>query len=783
MPYLIDDFPRQKISVASKTKSWAKTCAESAAKLLFSNDQTLRKSLNNKLANYKLRVNDIDYKDVQSTCDPHKIYGDTLPDTFRHIGRGNSYVNLLIGEKLKRNTEFKAYLSSKDQDGISMKEAEMMKELNLKVGETITAPMKDPKEAEEALAKIQNYMRYDWQDIREMTANKILKREYQRQELKSKFAGCFEDALITGEEIIHIDVVGRDLVVRKVNPLQFYTIGSGYSNRVEDADIIVEYEYLSIGQIIDKYYDELKPSEIDELEKGYTHGSKNSVGNPYKYIDVIPEAYYGVTVTGPQNNNVFGRYVDSRGNVLVTHVNWRSRKKIGELTYFNPDDGAEEKTIVPEGYVPDKAMGESVRWLWVNEWWKATLIGEDTLVDWGPIPFQGRSMHQLSTGQPNYVGLYYNTNQGEVHSLMDTIKPLDYSYDIAYWKRDQLIGRHFGSTTFYNLSMIPSGWDPEKWMDYVVTKGLAPLDPTNEILKGPSQGKSAGVYNTMTATNIESKVANDIQMYNNILLSIEDQMAKISGIHPQREAQVSASETATGSQLAYQQSAAITEILFFKQSEFERRALHLLLEKAKYLYSKYPQVHQFMMDQSGVGMVESFEEFDERMYDIHISNSGKEAQLQDALQELSHAAMQNGQATFSDVVSIYMSDSTQDLARKLQQSSEDIAKQQQQQQAQQLEKQAEIAEAEREYKRWEKGREFDIKEQELMLKALELDNKSNDTNRNWIKDEVEYDIALLEKDQKEKDRKSKEKIEANKLTAQEKIERIRAASKPKTTAK
>ena len=150
MPYLIDDFPRQKISVASKTKSWAKTCAESAAKLLFSNDQTLRKSLNNKLANYKLRVNEIDYKDVQSTCDPHKIYGDTLPDTFRHIGRGNSYINLLIGEKLKRNTEFKAYLSSKDQDGISMKETEMMKELNTKVGESITAPMKDPKEAEEA---------------------------------------------------------------------------------------------------------------------------------------------------------------------------------------------------------------------------------------------------------------------------------------------------------------------------------------------------------------------------------------------------------------------------------------------------------------------------------------------------------------------------------------------------------------------------------------------------------------------------------------------------------
>lgn len=785
MPYLINDFPRQMVGVKSKTKKWATECCSSAAELLLNNDQSLRKTLRNKLANYNLRINEIDTKDVQKTCDPHKLYGDTFPDTFRHVGRGNAYINLLIGEKLKRGTDFRVYLSSKDQDGVSLKEKDLQKELTTRVTSSVLAGYKNSEEAQKELESLQKYIQYDYQDIREMTANKILKREFQRQNLRGKFAECFEDALVCGEEILCIEVVGRDLRVRKVNPLQFYTIGNGYNERIEESDIIVEYEYLSVGQIIDRYYEELKPTEIKELEQGYSIKKDQNIGNPYKNIDIIPENFGntvfpgGVTILDPQTARYYGRYKDSKGNILVTHVNWRSRKKIGELTYFNPEDGAEETAIVAEGYVPDETRGESVKWLWVNEWWKGTLIGEDILVDWGPIPFQGRSLHQLSTGSPNYVGLYYNTNQGEVHSLMDVLKPLDYSYDIANWKRDQHIAKHFGSTTFYNISLVPSGWDAEKWMDYAINKGLAPLDPTNEILKGANQGKSAGVFNHFVADSITSQAANDIKLYSEIMLSLEDQMAKISGISPQREAQVSASESATGSQLAYQQSSAITEGLFFKQAQFEQRALHLLLEKAKYLYSKYPQTGQYIFDQVGVAMVSSYDEFDERMFDVHVSNSGKEAQLYESLKELSHAAMQNGQATFSDVMSIYLSDSTQDLIRKLNQSSERIAKQQNEGQAQKIQAEMEEAQRQREYEKWIKEREFDIEERKIALQEMELDNKLNDTNRNWIKDEVEYDIALLEQDGKDKDRKSKEKIEKQKTASAERIARMKP--KPSTS--
>jgi hypothetical protein len=42
-----------------------------------------------------------------------------------------------------------------------------------------------------------------------------------------------------------------------------------------------------------------------------------------------------------------------------------------------------------------------------------------------------------------------------------------------------------------NTSMIPSEWDPLKWLQYAEATNVMFMDPTNEVLKGPLQGKSA----------------------------------------------------------------------------------------------------------------------------------------------------------------------------------------------------------------------------------------------------------------------------------------------------
>lgn len=789
MSNYISSFPRQKIPQAKKNEKWAMECAKAAAEPIFQNNSNIRKSIRNKITNYNLRINKINLEDVEVVCNPHKLKDDTFPDTFKHIGRGNAYVNLLIGEKLKRPLNFKVFLSSKDRDGINKKEKDLKNLLIGKVQNMVMSEALNERSAQVELENLSKYLKYEYQDIREQTATKILKREVQRNDLKYKFAQCWEDALVCGEEVMYIDITGRDLLIEKVNPLQFYTLGSGYSEKVEDSDIIVWFDYKSVGQIVDRYYDKLTPKEIDELEEGLD--TKSKARNPYSAIDnslmaaAADSTLPNVTIVPPNISQYGGNFVDNDGNLLVTYVNWRSRKKIGELTYYDPLDGSEQKMIIPEGYPVDENKGEKCSWYWVNEWYKATLIKDDILVDWGPIEFQSRSPYQLSEGNPNFVGQYYNTNQGQVHSLMDVIKPLDYSYDIAYWKREQEIAANFGTMTFYNASMVPHGWDAEKWLNYAIKKKLAPLDPTQEILKGPSQNKSAGVFNTLTATAIQSQAYQDIRLYTEIMLSLEDQMAKVTGINRQREAQISPSETATATQVGFQQSSAITEPLFYKQSEFEKRALTLLLEKAKYLYSKYPQSGQYVFDEIGLEMIQDFSEISESHMDIYVANSGKELTLHDTLKQVSMAAVQSGQATMSDMVSIHLGESTQDLVRKLEASSERIARQQQESQARQIEAAQEEAEKERLYKQYKDEMDWNLKNRELDIKENIQIAKDNDTNRNAIKDEVEYEMKQLEVEEK---RSSTDKKLASKATEADKerqfkrdIERMRLSNKIKTS--
>ena len=51
------------------------------------------------------------------------------------------------------------------------------------------------------------------------------------------------DALTVGEEIYQIDIVGGEPTVERLNPLKIRVFQSGYSNKIEDADIIVLEDY------------------------------------------------------------------------------------------------------------------------------------------------------------------------------------------------------------------------------------------------------------------------------------------------------------------------------------------------------------------------------------------------------------------------------------------------------------------------------------------------------------------------------------------------------------
>ena len=217
-------FPRQKLPDSKKDDNWFKKNIDFAEHLLTS-DVNLRSNFKNKKSNYNLRANIINVKDFEKYINPDNLDLESLPASFQHVGIENSKINLLLGEYSKRKKEFKAYISANDSDGIGRKEEELMNQIKSELTDIIKSTSISDEEVQKRLKKLENYQTYEYQDVAEITANKILKKEYKEGDFDFTFLRTFEDLLVGGEEIMYCGVLGGNPVMRRVNPMNVYTMG------------------------------------------------------------------------------------------------------------------------------------------------------------------------------------------------------------------------------------------------------------------------------------------------------------------------------------------------------------------------------------------------------------------------------------------------------------------------------------------------------------------------------------------------------------------------------
>jgi len=194
------------------------------------------------------------------------------------------------------------------------------------------------------------------------------------------------------------------------------------------------------------------------------------------------------------------------------------------------------------------------------------------------------------------------------------------------------------------------------------------------------------------------------------------------------------------------------------------------LEFCKSAYKTNPQKGQFLLDDLSQQFITHFDEFASTEYDLHLSNSSNDTQLYNDIRALSQAAIQNGQATISDLVAISQSDSVQDIAKKLQNSAERIREEnnkmqeQQRQQQQELQQaQAQQAEAEREFEIKKHDDDIAVKREkiqaDMQIAAMREANNNYrtesgllDSDGNGIADEL--DLRRTEVEEKRNDQKT-----------------------------
>lgn len=722
-------FPQQQLSLAAKNKIWRIACVEWADSKTFFNYAPVRNSTINKRVNYDLFNGKLHMQDLELILNPEGLKENTTPTRIQHYPIINSKLRVLSGEESKRVFDYKVVVTN--PNAISEIENAKKSQLFGQLQQMVAQQSQSEEEYQQNLQKMSDYFMYEWQDAREVRANELLNHYKKEYNIPALFNKGFMDAAIVGEEIYKCDIVGGEPTIERVNPLKIRIFKSGFSNKIEDADVIITEDYLSPGQVIDAYYDVLTKKDVEYIESAPDiTGEADELGHRDERYGFINHHMIDDTLGADSNNNGFffdplGLFsdagndlmpFDTYGNVRVLKVYWKSKRKIKKVKYYDPETGEETFDFFPENYVLNKDLGEEEEIYYINEAWEGTKIGKEIYVNIRPRIVQYNRLSNPSRCHFGIVGSIYNMNDDRPYSFVDMMKPYNYLYDVVHDRLNKMLAKNWGKIITLDLAKVPKDWTVDKWLYFAKKNNIAVIDSFKEGNIGASMGKLAGGLNNASNGVIDAELGNSIQQHINILEFIKLEMSEVVGITRQREGQVSNRETVGGVERATVQSSHITEWIFTTHDDVKKRALECFLETAKIALKGKKLKFSYILSNGSQKIMEiDGDEFAEADYGLIVDSSNASQDINQKLDMLAQAALQNQAVSFSTIMKLYGSASIAEKQRMIENNEKQLQERQDQQAQQAQQAQQETLEAKRQM------------EQAKMEHEDRLNQRDNDT--------------------------------------------------------
>ena len=723
----IGGLPPQQLSFSKKNKVWRKKCVD------FGDDHSLmhyhlaRKSVRAMNINYDLLHGKVHMSDLKLLVNPFDIDASFIPDQIQHYPVINRKLEVLMGEESKRLFDFRVIVTN--PNAISEMEEEKNKLVNQKLQEMLMDTSQSEEEFNAELEKQAYYFKYEYQDKREVRGNMVLNHYIKELELPQLFNKGFGDVISVSEELYQVDIVGGEPFVEKLDPREVRIISAGTSRKVEDADIIVIEQYWNRGRIYDTYWDQLSKKDIESLEEygkdshEQYHDGMDNWDERYGFIPVGQDYTAGEDVdpmalfTDEEHHNLLP--YDNNGNVRVLRVYWKSRRKIKKVKSYDPETGEEQFDFYPESYKCDPMKGEEEQVFWINEAWEGTKIGQDIYVNMRPRPVQYNRLSNPSRCHFGIIGQIYSRDGDTPFSLVDIMKPYAYLYDVVQDRLNKTLARNHGKVIELDFAKTPKGWDPDKWLYFLTTHGIAVKDSFKEGDIGAATGKLAGGLNNASSGVIDASLGNEIVQYINLLEWISNQTGELAGISKQREGQISNRETVGGVERATLQSSHSTEWLFFPHESVKKRVLECILETAKIAFKGRKIKFDYILSDGSKQLVEfDGDEFAECDYGLVVDNSNGSQELNQKLDMMGQAALQNRTNSMSAIMKLYTTTSLAEKQRIIELDEQKMQEMAQQQQAQQLQQQQQELQARMQMEQAKLDMEYRMHTEKLQTEIL-----------------------------------------------------------------
>lgn len=800
--------------------------------------------LKNMLSNYRLYNNQLDQEDFREYCDSLGIKKEigAVAHEIKPYNKTYNKINVLLGEEYRRPDNQKVVLIN--AEGVKSKaeyknklykqaiqaaiEQERLK-AEKRFPEIVPESYKSEEEYQQAMQEreqqvqelvnsvmdpeqIEKYMSETYLDQKEILCGDLLNYLYYKERLKEKKNDGFKHGNISGEEHAWVGIVNGEPVVNILNPLKVFFHKSPEVKYVQDGLYAGYRTFMTIGDVMDTFADDLTDSQKDLLEERYSskiEGAKDDLISPsMKYGDLDTYEY-----KYSKNNLYYSRY-GSHGpsfydDIEVVHLEWVSQRKVGFLEYID-EEGEKQLQKVDESFTVPKYAKKveykdengnpyvsyewdnfALEWEWIPEVWEATRIDADIFVNIGPKVNQHYSLDNPFRVKLGYYGVVYNNMNATSQSTMDRMKPYQYLFFIAMDKFKNLIAKDKGQLLGIDSSRLDPKFPIEKTIHFLEQAGYY-------VYNGLQGGDSPGANTRM---GIETYNASNIQNVINfaqVLAYFDDQIGEAAGVTKPREGGSAPYEAVTNNQQSILQSSYITEPLFIVHDNLWREIKTGLIEVAQVAYSKKPLVTQFVLNDGSRKILEVDQNLseDNASYGIFVSDNSKDFKVFEELRALSQPLLQNDKIDIDDLVQILNADSMSELKRELKASKRkrekrEEAMQQSQQQSQEKQVQMQLDAREDEQAHL---KELAILKAETDLAVAQIQAerfaKAQDVNENNIPDLLEierekskqaHDSKEAEKERKHASEEAKKdrEIELAKIEAQKYIAKL----KPKTTSK
>jgi len=665
------NFPSQKISFKSKGKAWRRDHLDWADNNSYLSNGMVRRKLKHKRINLNLYNGKVDVSDMKLILNPGGLEKYFIPDSIQHYPIITPRVNVLVGEEKRRKFDWSVQITNPDT--ISKIKEDKKKLVDAKLMEMIQSDVSD-EDLEKELSKYGDYINFDYQDMREKRANLLMRHYISKLNMKIQFQQGFKDALIMGEEVYMFDIVNGNVTFEKLNPLKVHTLRGGFSNKIEDSDVIILDDFWSPGKIQDHFYNDLSELEVKKLDEGeWPGGNTNSDGVSEAVDDAAGlkllaregmDSYIESTgIFNSGNAESKNTYTDQDGNVRVLRMFWRSMKKLKKVTFFD-QLGKKQTKFMAEDYIPNKAEGEVCTVIWVPQWWKGVKIGKETYLQIKPKEIQYNKIGEPSFNSCGIVGQVYNTGDEESITMVDRAKPFQYLYDISWYRVNEALSKYLGSIVELDLAKVPTGWSVTKWLYFARKSGISVVDSFKEGQKGMSKGKLAGSVGNTTGKVLEQKIGDFIQTHIDMMEFAKAQMDEITGVSRQRLGQVENRETVGGIERAVSQSNHITEELFTMHDFCKKRCFQMLIETAKIALKGQDIKFAYIGDDNIKAIAEiDGDEFAEEEYGLMVSNDDEINRMEQKLDGMVQMGLQNQMLSFSTAIKIYNSPSIREVQR------------------------------------------------------------------------------------------------------------------------